>query len=241
MNKRGYSKISILITLVLVAIVGSLYLQAQDANKEADAQKQLEEEFNNSGRAKAIESEQDLWKVYVNEVVGISLKYPGGVEVNVDVQDVSTMEQHAPLGYGKETSLANMAALSEGEYGQSVSFPLIESKKVRKLSESTNAQEFMVLARFEVCDVTFARRLYFFNNDHLITVSVNGDKESIVQDSVQYFTYNRENCGEQLIWDFDKQGDFYNSLVRGEGGVVTQEWFDTFDEIINTIDLTSIE
>lgn len=208
-----------------------------------------EEEFNASGRAKAIEQASDLWQVYTDEATGLSLRYPGNVVIDNDgkagdvlrltvgTQNIDEMPDQAPLGYGKENSMANMAALAKGEYGNPYGFALAESKKVRSLA-GANAQEFMVLARFEVCDVTFQRNLYFFNNNHLVVLSLLGPKEAIQKESSQYFKQDAQNCGQELIWDFGLQGDFYNALDSGQGESVAQEWFDAFEQIADTIELT---
>jgi len=202
-----------------------------------------EEEFNNSGQAKAIINESDLWMVYENENAGFELKYPHNVSMekeegkmflSVNIMDIDEMEEEAPLGFGKKMALANQKSLEDKEYGKSVDFQLENSKKVRELS-LTNAQEFMVLTRFEVCDVAFERKLYFFNNNQQVVITLKTDKENILKEMPEYFKLNKENCGEEQIWNFDLQETFYNNLVNEVGSKTALEWFKTFDEIVDTI------
>jgi len=80
-------------------------------------------------------------------------------------------------------------------------------------------------------------RLYFFNDDNQILISLSGPEDMIVETMPDYFTTDPANCGEQKIWDFEKQAQFYNDLAAGSGSVVAQEWFDTFDKIVKTIEI----
>ena len=202
-----------------------------------------EEKFNESGQAKAIMDESDLWMVYENEEAGFNFKYPhntsmekeeGKMLLSVNVLDIDEMENEAPLGFGKKMALANKKALENKEYGKDVDFPLQNSKQIKELN-STNAQEFMVLARFEACDIAFERKLYFFNNNQQIIITLKSDKENIVKEMPEFFTANEENCGEEQIWNFDLQETFYNNLISGAGSKTALEWFKVFDEIVDTI------
>jgi len=131
--------------------------------------------------------------------------------------------------------LENMVSLEKGEYGQEIDFPLTVSKKVTKLN-SINAQEFMVLGRFEVCDVAFQRKLYFFNNDSQVVVTLYGSRDPLIEGASEYFETNPEDCQDMKVWNFDKQAQFYQDLSQGKGSETVQEWFDLFDEIVSTIE-----
>ena len=199
-----------------------------------------EEEFNNSGRAKAIEDETDLWQLYSDEGGLITMKYPHNIELGKDllvaIDEIDTLEEELPMGYGKLAALENQEALTNGNYGSDVDWPLEASKKVRKIGE-INAQDFMVLSRFEICDTTFERKTLFYYNGHQIEIILKGPADEIKESMPEYFSKNEENCGEMIIWNFDKQEDFYKTLKKGKGSEVTQEWFDLFDKIVNTIEL----
>jgi len=214
-----------------------------DLSKEGLSADRQEEKFNESGQAKAIVDESDLWMVYENEEAEFSFKYPGNVSMekeegkmllSVNVIDIDEMENEAPLGFGKKMALENKKALENKEYGKDVDFPLQNSKEVRELN-LTNAQEFMVLSRFEVCDVAFERKLYFFNNDQQIIITLKSDKENIVKEMPEFFATNKENCGEEKIWNFDLQETFYDNLINGAGSKTALGWFKAFDEVVNTI------
>ncbi len=212
-----------------------------------------EQVFNMSGRAKAIEQESDLWREYSDDRAGFSLKYPGNVEpiwssagtqyslrMMVDVQDTSTFEEFAPLGMDTDTVSKNLVALSNGEYGEGVDVPFNASKRVREVS-GIYAQDFMVLARFEVCSVLMERKLYFLHNGQQVIITLYGPQEAILQESPEYFTQDTENCGEEMIWNFNKQEDFYNNLKNGTGARKAQEWYDTFDAIVETLEIDDEE
>lgn len=232
----------------IVAIITAVGYVAYDSVQT----RQAEKEFNESGRAKAIEQESDLWPLYADEASGFSFQYPHGVvvvenpfdaggalRVTVDVMDVDEMPERGPLSFDAETVAINTAALSRGEYGQPVDNPLPESQRVRAL-DGANAQDFVVLGRFEVCNVVMERKLYFLNGDTQVIITLHGPQEHIMQEAAQYFTVDPANCGEEIIWVHDMQADFYNQLVSGSGGSIAQEWFDTFDQIADTVEVWDV-
>jgi len=203
-------------------------------------------EFNNSGQAKAVEGETDLWQFYENKQAGFSLKYPysvsmdeidGNLLLTVEITKISDLDY---LGFNKEEILKDIQSLKNGQYGNEYDWVLLTSKKVRSLG-SLNGQEFMVLSRFEICDVTFERKLLFYHNDSRVIITLKEDKNNIIDNSSKYFIINEENCQTEKIWDFDKQDQFYQDLVNSEGFFTAQEWFDSFDEIINTIEIEDME
>jgi len=204
-----------------------------------------EREFNESGRAKAILDETDLWQVYEDAEAGFTIKYPHSVTLNGDDEDSLRLRVYSDtieglegtMGFNEETARHNVEKLQLGIYGKNVDFPLGVSMKVQSVGD-TNAQKFMTLGRFEVCNVTFERTLYFFHNDHQIVITLAGST-SIIESAPEYFTTDEENCGAEQIWDFEKQEQFYTDLANNKGSDIAQEWFDTFDAIVDTIAFTT--
>ncbi len=232
-------KIVIILGIILVAWFGLTSL-------EKPSEKTEEELFNKSGQAKAVENENDLWPVYENQKTGLFLNYPSNVtlkkedekqvgdELSLRIEVIEIDEIEDLMGYDKESSLQNMESLKNGEYGKEVDFSLEASREIRNLGD-VNAQDFVVLGRFEVCDVTFERKLMFFRNDQRIIFTVKGDKDSIIESMPEYFEKNEENCGDELIWDFEKQDQFYLDLVSGKGSDIAQEWFNSFEKVVDSI------
>jgi len=230
---------------IIIIIGGYLIYQAptEDAREDTAVVSDAEREFNASGRAKAIADETDLWQFYEDAGAGFSIRYPHNVSLGAWEEGKSfrltiTSEAIAGLegtmGFNEETALKNMEFLAKGEYGQAVDFPLTESKKVRKI-DGRNAQEFMVLARFEVCDVAFERKLYFFKNNHQVVITLAGARDELRASASEYFATNQANCGEEKIWNFEKQKLFFADLEKGVGADAVQEWYNLFEKIAGTI------
>jgi len=203
-----------------------------------------EQAFNDSGRAKAIENETDLWPVFESPEAEFSLRYPHNVSMDktadadfllsVNVDAITDMEEFAPLGFGFDMAMKNKESLNLGEYGEAVDFAFSDSQVVRNLGE-INAQDFLVLGRFEVCDKVLERKLYFFRNGQQIVITLSVPREKVASViPAKFLTTDPENCGEALIWDFEKQSEFYAELVSGNGEEAVQEWFDGFDAIVDT-------
>src|SRR3989339_381452 len=227
-------KVLILLCVFFILSGCSLSIVNKNHNYSTDKQEQrvnedidpMEKEFNESGRAKAIEKEEDLWQFYENIFSLFSLKYPHSVSLNGKNEDLSLQ---------LIITSKKIETLEDTEYGQDVDWPFGASKKIRKI-KNKNAQEFMVLNRFEVCDVNFGRKLYFFNNNYQVVITLKIDPKIIKNSMPNYFTTNKEDCGEELVWDLEKQEDFYNTLKSGQGSPEAQNWFNTFDRIIETIE-----
>ncbi|MFH0845928.1 MAG: hypothetical protein V1851_00810 [Patescibacteria group bacterium] len=227
-----------IIFLVIIVLLGFVWWNGQ--RPVLDSSNFLtEEEFNQSGQVKAVESEIDLWNFYEVDGTDLSFKYPhnisfAGREMQLFVENKRIDDLDYP-GFDKELVLATAESLKNGEFGDSDIFVLESSKKVRSLGE-INAQEYMVLSRFEVCDVTFERKALFFENDRRIIITVKGNKDAIVASTPDFFEKNKENCGDELIWNFDKMNEFYQILSEGKGSSEAQEWFNSFDKIMGTIE-----
>ena len=138
------------------------------------------------------------------------------------------------MGFDMETAQLNEVNLAEGKYGEDVDFPIGVSKKIRRVGDY-NAQDFVVMGRFETCDLRFERKLYFFANGYQIVMTLSIPRDVLTAPSPDYFTTNPENCQDDLIWDFDKQDEFYNVLAEGKGAELIQEKFDLFNQIVETI------
>lgn len=206
-----------------------------------------EEEFNASGQTKTIENETNFWQIYEDKQAGFSLKYPymvvldGEEDLNLDVE-VTKIDNLDYPGFDKADVLEDVQALKNGQVTENSGeyWGLSLSEKVISLGD-LNGQEFMVLSRFEVCDVTFERKLLFYKNGYRVLITLEEKKSNIVDNLPQYFTVNEDNCGNEIIWDFDKQDQFYKDLVAGKGFFTIQEWFNTFDKIVGTIEFLDVE
>lgn len=202
-----------------------------------------EYEFNNSWRAKAIESETDLWNFYSDDELGFSFNYPNDITllapdtvidnskiyIKVDLQDMQMWEW--PMMLSKEDEMRNVEALSSWEFGIEQDFPLSESKKVKAVW-NIFAQDFIVLWRFDVCDVVLERILLFYYDNKQITITLIWPKALINE---KYIAVDRDNCWEDKVWSMDKQVELYNSLVESKENEDIQRWYNVFDEIAETI------
>lgn len=147
-----------------------------------------------------------------------------------------------PPGYTRKMILEDEESLKKGEFGHHPFFSLRESQKVVKIDDKIWGKKFTILSMFEVCDISFIRSLIFFKDGYAVKISlesVGGDR--IISELPQYFTTYPPDCGNDLIWNYERgaQSQFYNDLVQGKIGSETEAgiWYHTFDEIISTIDV----
>ncbi len=188
------------------------------------------------------------WKLYEDKAAGFSLKYPADLILHQpdDNYSQSNLELYIgsgkieslsdPMGYDKETAIKVEQALRQGNYGEPINMPLDVSRKVKNLGP-INAQQFMVLSQLDACDLRLDKHLIFFNNNYEVLITLQGSKDAIISENPQYFTVDEENCGEETMWNFDKQDQFYQDLVDGKLTGEAQKWFNLFDDIVDTINI----
>lgn len=230
-------QIVLLSILVIITIAGAGYILFLQKSNNTELQNngisEQEQEFNNSGQAKAILSETDMWMFYQDEAAGFSIKYPS--EDNLVIESKKIQDLEGTMGFNKETAESNRESLKQGNYGKNVDWPLSVSKQVVNIGP-VNAQKFMVVGRFEVCDVVFERALYFIYNDYQVLVKLSVPKKEIIETMPEYFTTDSQNCGEEIIWNFEKQESFYQALENSTGSETANNWFKLFDQIVGTIE-----
>jgi len=158
------------------------------------------------------------------------------------ISDITDEFPPSPPGYTKEVVLQDEESLKNGEFGYSPAFSLKVSQKVVKIDDKIYGKEFITLAMFEVCDVLPTRTLIFFKNGYKVSIVLQAWAVNKIQSELpQYFTTDKENCGNSLIWNWktDSQLQFYSDLVNGTISSETEAgiWYNTFDQIISTISL----
>jgi len=216
-----------------------------------------EEAFNLSGRAKAYDSGESASAggllEYADTAAGISFTYPdyvdlvdkrdvgsANIEMSVEVTALRDVQEEDTLGFDKKTVLANKKALQQGEYGSGVDMAIKDSERLREIGDSY-AQDMLVLGRFEVCDVRFERKLYFFSNNYQVLITVYGPKDMFVSELPRYFTTDDRNCARDQIWDFSKQAIFYDHLTQGSVPDSVSLWYDVIDDIVTNITLYTVD
>jgi hypothetical protein len=218
-----------------------------NTNTSEEAISPEEEEFNNSGQAKAVEDETDLWPFYNNDELGISFNYPPEIillendtmmndtkqsYLEVNIKDIG--EQINPWDPNKEEAMNNIEALSAGEFGIASGFAFEESQQVKSVG-FLFAQDYVILARFEVCSISLERKLRFYFNNKEITLTLFGPINTLMKSMPEYFKLDADNCGSTIMWDFDKQSEFYQKLNTGQAAPKIQNWYDNFDKISEEI------
>ena len=146
--------------------------------------------------------------------------------LNVSITDINTLE-----GAAKEAAIKEREALENGDFGDDGSFSFEPSRKVINIGDVA-VKEYMVLGRYEICDVVFERRVIFYNNDYQVQITLIADKDKIIEDMEQFFTHDEENCSEEKIWKRDGKERFYDQLLSGQASNSAMKWHKAFEDII---------
>lgn len=206
-----------------------------------------EEAFNNSGQAKAIVDETDLWQIYENKEVWFSFKYPTGTNlikeqnykiepgesyIKVEIKEIGNPV--APNDLTKEQDMKNIEDLSAWKFWVNYDNPIAESKKVSPVWNMF-WQDFLVLSRFDVCNVTVERMLVFYFNNKKILITSYAPLMWLKTTFPDYFMLDEENCQTETRWKFNKQAEFYQTLADKKAPAWLQIWYNNFDKIVWTI------
>ncbi|MFZ2153651.1 MAG: hypothetical protein WAV16_00250 [Candidatus Moraniibacteriota bacterium] len=211
---------------------------------------QEEQDFNNSGRAKAIidNKEMDTWPLYENDKVGFSLHYPMNTilvdedsfvlgsempQIKIGIREIGAMEN--PWDMNEAEALKNIEDLAGGSFGKNNENALESSKKVSMVG-NIFAQDFMVLSRFEICNVTLEHKSLFYFNNKQIEITAYAPIQKVKKEMADYFTTNKENCGEDKVWNLEKQNQFYAQLANKKAPSEIQAWYDNFEKMLDTLE-----
>ncbi len=144
--------------------------------------------------------------------------------------------QDEPNGYDLETALLDKKALDNNSLSNvTIDWPATPST-LTHLNNNTYAQEFMVLSRLDVCDVTLERRLIFYYKNHQIILVYQGDPQWLSQDNT-YLITDPNNCGDSKVWDFENNTaqTFISDLKNNQASPAIQSWYNQLTQILTTV------
>ncbi|MFZ5391934.1 MAG: hypothetical protein ACOZAR_01940 [Patescibacteria group bacterium] len=201
---------------------------------------------NEESKQNATNNDNQSKQKYENADLGISLEYPTQVAL-IDQNTTPSLDQkslkietkeigktQSPSDLDAADEMKNIEALASGSYGFDIDWPLTPSKKVRPVG-FLFAQDFLVLSRFDVCNVTLERKLLFYHNNQQIVITLYAPIDKLKTTMSDYFTTDSTNCSTEKIWNFDQQEKFYNQLVAGTASPEIQKWYSDFDQISESV------
>lgn len=211
-----------------------------DANKKNEESKPTE----------TTNTKNDSLQQFNNTELGFSLQYPSRIvmigsgqtqspdleSLKIETKEIGKSQNPGDLS--PEDEAKNIQALAAGQYGLDIDWPYAPSKKARPVG-FLFAQDNLVLSRFEVCNVTLERKLLFYHNNQQITITLYAPTNKLKASMSDYFAVDTINCGNEKIWDFNKQGNFYNQLTAGTASPEIQQWYKDFDQIADSIVFTN--
>ena len=243
-KKLSLIKILLIITVGIIIIGSGVSIMANSSiNKIKEPSKKINQAFTNT-----VVVDQTLnWEIHKEQKPGFNLKYPKEIKIgkpgeasnklilSIGSRKIENLNpENSEYGYDPELAKQDQAELKEGNFGLSFDNFVPETDKIVKLRQ-TNAKSFMVLSQDNLCNVTFERVLIFYNNEYQIIITLTGPK-NLIMNSVDYlFDLDTENCGEESIWKSEAKEEFISLINKDESLKEIQNWYNTYDEIIETI------
>jgi hypothetical protein len=188
------------------------------------------------------------WLTYTNNEAGFSLKYPPDISLSkeskgatkptlsISVEPISKIDPEMPLNLGRKDAIADREALVKSN----LTHPSFSTKDELMNLGSLNGRISTYLAMFEVCDVRFDRTLVFYPGDYRVTIDFTGVNSDIIAGMPDFFKPDNVNCQHNLVWNADKMENFLSALSAHKGRGAGQVWYDTFDNIVKTIEINPV-
>ena len=176
----------------------------------------------------------EIYKYFKNDLAGFEFKYSENIQLEKDltvsvIKIISFPETQGLLGFDQESLNKYKGDLEKGNLSnQSIDWG--KYGKVIKLSNNTYGQEEYIFARFDICSVLFEKRLIFFKDEYIIIITLKVESELMINENPEYFKEYYDCIG----WKENSMLDFYNNINNNKG-VLTNQWLNNFDSIINSI------
>lgn len=240
-SKKNYSKliIGLLIAIVFILIglvfflikKSGLYIQ-----NNAISEVQVAEQVSVSPVAP---TDTSSWATYTDKEAGFSFKYPpdrvlvnysetdnvDGLFLSVAAEKLADIPEDLPSFMGRKDALLEKELLENGQ--------AVGVVKIGSLSGSVSSE----YSRFEVCSLFFARKLKFYPGEYRVMLILTAPKEQVIVEMPEFFQIDEANCGSQTMWKLDQRENFDELLQKNQGQGIAQEWYNTFNDIVKTIEL----
>lgn len=158
----------------------------------------------------------------------LDLQKGDGLNLIVTVNNLRAMTDQ-PAGFDRENIAQDKTSLAAGDpttpFRQGVDY------RLENISGAL-AKSYLVLRQFEVCDVQFDRELIAYKDDYQVVVTWSYLGDRLIDNNPAYFTKDSMDCGQQRIWK--DQDAFASDLEMGDTDSVSQNWYDSFDEIVRS-------
>lgn len=236
----GYSKLLIPILVVAILTLAGviIFLVKRSATISLPSQPTSEIIVAATPSPTTVAIDTSNWKTYTDATIGLSFKYPDSVLINdessqdttlslqVAAEKLSDIPEELPSFMGRNDAIKQRALLAEGGPNLVDLGPL-------------NGSIVTTYAQFEVCSVMFVRRLTFYPTDYRVMMTMTAPESKMMAAMPDFFQVDPANCGEMMVWDRDQLGNFETTLANHQGAGIAQEWYDTFNAIVGTIQLTT--
>jgi hypothetical protein len=216
-----------------LAIAGDTLSEDSSPDKTAGSSGNPESPENIENDVMFYNSEVNFAFIYPQGNLVIS-SLPGCVEengsdllLNVSIEHIDNL-----IGPDSEEAINEKEALEAGESGSYPDYSFGPSRKLIKVSD-TYVKDFLILSGYgnTPCDITFDRKLRFYNNNYLVEILLSANKDKIMDSMEEYFTDKRTDCTGKKVWGLLKQDEFYEKLIARQAPAPAQEWYDAFEDI----------
>ena len=242
-NKKQLIVFFITIALILIGLLFFLIKRLGFFNKNFSSADRVApvELITKDDSSSAIPADTSEWATYIDKEAGFSFKYPpnrvlvnslesdleniDGFLLSVAAEKLADIPEDLPSFMGRRDALLEKELLDNGT--------AVGAVKIGSLNGNVSSE----YSRFEVCSLFFARKLKFYPGEHRVMMILNAPENKIIAEMPDFFKIDEANCGSRPMWDTDKRSNFDNLLKNNQGLGVAQEWYNTFNDIVKTIEL----
>ena len=158
-----------------------------------------------------------------------------GLSLNVGIMDMGSMQ-----GTMLENAREESDALAVGDFGPDNDFSYPPSRDVIELG-GVYVKEYMVLSRYDICDVAFEKTAVFYNEGYQVKITLAADREKIIGEAEEYFTTDEINCLGEKIWAEGGREAFYDAAASGNTGQAAGRWHSAFEDIMYLLQINEFK
>jgi hypothetical protein len=156
----------------------------------------------------------------------------------IEIDEISKIENDVPFGYDRKTSILEKENLENGKKGKGIDVNKdVELVKFENIYGEINT----ILSRDSIEDITFERKLLFFNNNYRVIITVYGNVYKIINAMPSYFNYNKSS--KIFSWVYKKNGsnfqEFIDTIKKSNNNYATL-WFNSIRDILNEIKINNL-
>ncbi len=249
MRQKGFIHILLLLIIMIIGIGTLGYFAYQNGQiKRANRNSTI------TPTSTTTNETQKVVKTYNDPDNLFSFDYSSNVSLDFDeteidklvlsvfVKDLNNYED-IPLGFDKETALADQKSLENNQFGNTFGNSSVSNSRKVITIDGIRGKDYIILRQLDAYDIEFSHFFITFKDNKQIVLVLrapNGFDPSKIDGMSKYFTKVSEvNSPDIFMWESEEAEKLLVSdLQDKKAPPPIQTWYDTYSQILSTFKFT---